>query len=98
MPYGFIQDVPADENMYRQITELLPTDAPGLVAHIAVKRDGGLRYIDVWETKEAWDAFRDAHVEPAVEKVLAGYGIPHTHDDVSIEDIDVVDVWLGSNR
>ena len=27
MPYAFIQDVPADENIYGQIKELLPDDA-----------------------------------------------------------------------
>jgi hypothetical protein len=95
MPYAFVQDVPADENIYAQVKELLPAHPPGLVAHIALKCDGGLRYVDVWDTQESWDRFRADHVEPAVEKVLAGFGIPHTHDDVTIEPIDVVDVWLG---
>ncbi|MCU1464419.1 MAG: hypothetical protein JWM72_347 [Actinomycetia bacterium] len=95
MPYAFLQDVPADENIYAQIKELLPANPPGLVAHIALKRDGGLRYVDVWKTEEHWERFRVDHVEPAVEKVLAGYGIPHSHEDVHIERIDVVDVWLG---
>jgi hypothetical protein len=95
MAYAFIQDVPADENIYGQIKELLPATALGLVAHIAIKRDGGLRYIDVWESEAAWDHFREEQLEPAVGKVLAGYGIPHTHDAVTITPIDVIDVWLG---
>ena len=99
MPYAFVQDVPADEKMYREVTELLPTEAPaGLVAHFAVKRDGGLRYIDVWETKDAWDTFHHDLLDPAVEKVLAGYGLPHTRDGVTFEEIDVVDVWVGDAR
>jgi len=97
MPYAFIQDVPADENIYGRIRELLPTETPtGLITHIAVKRDGGLRYIDVWETEAAWQAFRDDHLEPVVEKVLAGIGIPHSHADVSFEMLDVIDVWSGA--
>ena len=96
MAYAFIQDVPADENIYRQIKELLPATAPGLVAHLAIKREGGLRYIDVWETEAAWDRFREEQLEPVVEKVLAGFGIPHTHDAVTITPIEVVDVWLGA--
>jgi hypothetical protein len=97
MSFAFVQDVPANETMYAQIKELLPDAAPaGLVVHLAVKREGGLRYIDVWETEAHWDAFRNDHVEPAVEKVLAGYGIPHTHDDVVFDSLDVVDVWLGA--
>lgn len=99
MPYAFIQDVPADENIYGQIKELLPTDPPeGLVVHIAIKREGGLRYIDVWETESAWEQFRKEQLEPAVDKVLAGFGIPHTHDDVSFEMLDVIDVWMGNAR
>ncbi len=96
MPFAFVQDVPANEAMYAQIKELLPAGAPaGLVVHLAVKREGGLRYIDVWETEAQWDTFRHEHVEPAVEKVLAGYGIPHTHDDVAFDPLELVDVWLG---
>ena len=35
MPYAFVQDVPADETIYRRIKELLPTETPaGLVTHI----------------------------------------------------------------
>src|SRR5437016_14203509 len=96
MPYAFIQDVPADEAIYRQIRELLPPDAPaGLITHLAVKREGGLRYIDVWESESDWERFRVAHVEPAVGKVLAGLGIPHIHDDVVVHELDVVDLWRG---
>jgi hypothetical protein len=95
MTYAFVQDVPADEKIYAEIKELLPANPPGLIAHIALKRDGGLRYVDVWETEAQWESFRVDHVEPAVGKVLAGYGIPHTHDDVSIQVVDAVDVWLG---
>jgi hypothetical protein len=95
MPYAFIQDVPADENIYGQIKALLPVTAAGLVAHIAITRDGGLRYLDVWETEAAWNTFREELLEPAVEKVLAGFGIPHSHDAVTITPIDVIDVWLG---
>lgn len=95
MTYAFVQDVAADETIYAQIKELLPEKAPGLIAHIAMKHNGGLRYVDVWETEAQWESFRVDHVEPAVDKVLAGYGIPHNHDDVTIEHVEVVDCWLG---
>jgi hypothetical protein len=99
MPYSFIQDVPADADIYRQIRELLPTEAPpGLIAHIVLTRTGGLRYVDVWENEAAWERFRDDHVEPAVGKVLAGMGIPHDHDDIAVETVDVIDVWLGGSQ
>jgi hypothetical protein len=96
MSYAFIQDVPANEEIYGKIRALLPEVAPGLRAHIAIKRDAGLRYVDVWDDEASWLAFRDAHVEPAVEQVLASYGIPHDHTMVSTEPIEVIDVWCSS--
>ena len=67
MPYAFIQDVPADKDMYRLIRAKLPTEAPkGLASHVVVEReDGRLRYIDVWESEADWERFRDECVEPA---------------------------------
>ncbi|MEY2571404.1 MAG: hypothetical protein QOE63_1754 [Acidimicrobiaceae bacterium] len=98
MSYAFIQDVPADEAIYAQIRAKLPTDPPaGMIAHVVIKRDGGgLRYVDVWEREADWVQFRDEHVEPAVTEVLAGYGIPHDHELVHTDEIDVIDVWLGT--
>jgi hypothetical protein len=96
MSYAFIQDVPADEHLYREIRDRLGEQPPqGLTAHIVIKRDGGLRYIDVWQSEQDWARFRDAFVEPAVSAVLSSHGIPHDHSEVSFEDIEVIDAWLG---
>ena len=73
--YGFIQDVPANEEMYGQIRSRLGDQPPkGLVAHVVLTRDGGLRYVDVWETQADWERFRDEEVEPAVDAVLSAIG------------------------
>ncbi len=98
MPYAFIQDVPANEEIYDKIRALLPTDAPGLVVHVAIKRAEGLRYVDVWDSEADWERFRVEHVEPVVEQVLASYGIPHDHSLVTTEVVDVIDVWCGERR
>jgi hypothetical protein len=96
MTYAFIQDVPADEAMYAQIrAQVGDSPPPGLIAHIVVKRAGGLRYIDVWDTQTDWERFRDERVEPVVEGILAGLGIPHDHSLVTTEEIEVIDTWLG---
>lgn len=96
MPYGFIQDVPANAEIYRMIKDKLgATPPPGLIAHVVMPREGGLRYVDVWETEQAWTRFRDDHVEPAVSQVLAGFGIPHDHSLVATEPFDVIDAWVG---
>jgi hypothetical protein len=97
MQYAFIQDVPADAAMYGQIRAKLGDDAPkGLVAHIAIQRSGGLRYLDVWDTKADWERFSTECVEPAVGEVLASYGLPHDHSLVTLEEVEVIDTWLGS--
>ena len=94
--YGFIQDVPADEEMYRQIKARLGEQPPkGLVVHVVLPREGGLRYVDVWETQADWARFRDEEVEPAVGAVLSAIGLPHDHSLVHTEEVTIVDAWLG---
>lgn len=97
MPYGFVQHVPANREIYEKIRAQFPAEKPdGLVAHIACEAaGGGLVYTDVWTTQAAWNRFREDTVEPAVSEVLAGYGIPHDHSLVTTEDIEVIDVWTG---
>ena len=93
MPYAFIQDVPANEHIYGQVRAKLGDDKPnGLVAHVVIKRDAGLRYLDVWDTQADWERFRDERVDPAVGEVLAGLGIPHDHSMVSFETVEVIDM------
>lgn len=92
MSYAFIQDVPANEEIYRRVRALLPQEWPGLLAHLVIKREGGLRYLDVWDSEASWLTFHDAHVEPAVDQVLNSYGIPHDHSLVTTEPIEVIDV------
>lgn len=97
MSYAFIQDVPADEKMYHQMRDKLPSEAPaGLVAHIVIKREEGLRYVDVWETEAQWGRFRDECVEPAVSEVLASYGIAHDHSQIAVTEVEVIDTWCGT--
>jgi len=95
MTYTFTQDVPANAEMYAKIKALLPEHPAGMVLHLAYRRDAGLRYVDVWDDEASWIAFRDAHVEPAVGKVLASYGLPHDHSLVAFQEVDLVDAWLA---
>ena len=98
--HAYIQDVPVGEELYAKIRANLGTGPiPGLLLHLVVRRDGGLlRYIDVWESEQPYRAFMDGTVEPIVSEVLAGYGIPHDHSLVTFEEVDVIDVWLGTGR
>jgi len=96
MTYAFVQDVPANERIYGEIRERLGDEPPkGLVTHVAMKRENGLRYVDVWETRADWERFRDDKVEPAVSAVLSDLGIPHDHTMVQTEDVEVIHTWVG---
>ena len=95
MAYAFIQTVPATEEIYGKVRTKLPDNPPGLQAHLVIRRDDGLQYVDVWDDEASWSSFRDAHVEPAVDEVLSSYGIPHDHSMTTIESIEVIDVWCG---
>ncbi len=74
MVYAFTQDVPIDEGLYRRIiTEIGPEPMAGSLLHLCVRRpDGGLRYIDVWESQEACALAFDDRIHPAVQAVLGG--------------------------
>jgi hypothetical protein len=97
MTYAFTFDVPANEEMYGKIRALLPAEPPpGLISHVVLHHEGGLRYVDVWESEAQWQTFLDEVGEPAVDEVLASYGLPHDDSLVRLEEIKVIDVWQGA--
>ena len=97
MPYAFFYDVPANEGMYRQVKEAIGGGQPqGLVVHIVVQTESGLRHIDVWDTKQEWERYRDERVEPAVHKVLTAAGFTEMPPDPPVQEVRVVDVWTGA--
>jgi hypothetical protein len=96
MTYGFIQDVPATLEMYDQIRDGIGDETPpGLISHVAIEREGGLRYVDVWETEEDWERFRQERLEPVVGKVLAAHGLEVDHSQVVFDPVTVLDTWIG---
>jgi hypothetical protein len=72
MTYAFTQDVPIDAAFYKRIADGLGDEAPkGLISHIAVERpEGGLRYIDVWDSEDDWDRFAEERLHPVVHGLL----------------------------
>jgi len=95
MTYAFTQDVPIDADIYGQILNGLGDDPPtGLLAHVVIDRpEGGLRYIDVWESEQDWERFTEERLHPVVHALLR----PIFGDDLPPEPerhpIRVVHVW-----
>ena len=74
MVYAFTQDVPIDEALYRRVmAELGSEPIAGSLVHLCVRReDGGLRYIDVWESEEACAKAFDDRIHAAVDSAFGG--------------------------
>ena len=78
MVHAYTQDVGIDTDMYSRITDALgdePMD--GLLVHLVVRNpEGGLRYIDVWESEEQCARAFDERVHPAVDAAFGGQRPP----------------------
>ncbi|MGH9185035.1 MAG: hypothetical protein ACRD0U_04335 [Acidimicrobiales bacterium] len=97
MSYALFYDVPADKEMYRHVKAAIGDEQPKrLVVHLVVQTDGGLRHIGVWESQADWQRFHDERVEPAVHAVLTAAGFTQMPPDPPVQDLDLVDVWIGS--
>ncbi len=72
MSFAFTYDVPIDESFYRKIQAGLGSDLPeGLITHLAIElAEGGLRYIDVWNSESDFERFADERLHPVVHPLL----------------------------
>lgn len=93
MVYAYTTDVDIDAERYQKILgEIGPEPYPGSLIHLCVQKpDGGLQYIDVWETKEAAAKAFAERIHPAVDRAFGGTRPPEPHT----EPIDVIDVRFG---
>jgi len=98
--YAWTQDVPIDAGFYRRITEVLG-DAPmdGLLLHLAVRNpEGGLRYIDVWESREQCDRAFEERIHPAVESAFGGSRPPVEPKRHHLDVVEVRGAAVGGLR
>jgi hypothetical protein len=95
MTYAFSQDVPIDAVFYQRVTDGLGDEPPkGLISHIAMERpEGGLRYIDVWESEQDWDRFAEERLHPVVHGLLAGIFGDQLPPEPERTPLSVIHVW-----
>lgn len=63
--------------MLDEVTEEMKVDEnppDGLLLHVHFERDGRSRVVDVWESQEAYETFRDARLMPAMQAVIQRQG------------------------
>jgi hypothetical protein len=91
--YAFTYDVPINAETYARIKEGLGTQLPdGLIAHLAWRTDTGLRYVDVWQSKDQHEAFAEQRLHPVVGPLLQemlGFVPP----EPALTVLDVIDAW-----
>ena len=100
MVYAWTQDVPIDDGTYRRIIEALgPEPLDGQLTHLVVRRDdGGLRYIDVWESEAACERAFEDRIHPAVHRVFEQIGF-RPGSEPPVDRLDVIDaVVIGSQQ
>ena len=74
--------------MYDAVDREMDIDAnppDGLIFHWAGEVDGKWTISDVWESREAYDAFAAERLTPAIEKVAAAAGAPTDAQQRTIE-------------
>lgn len=74
MVYAYMQDVPIGEELYWRVIDAIgPEPMAGSLLHLCVRTpEGGLRYIDVWESEEACARAFDERIHPAVDAAFGG--------------------------
>lgn len=95
MAYAFTQDVPIDAGLYRRVLDGLGDEAPkGLIVHLAVERpEGGLRYVDVWESEADWDSFAEERLHPVVHPMLSSRFGGQIPPEPERTPLSVIHVW-----
>ncbi len=96
MTYAFIRDIPIDESQYREVQAAIGDETPkGLIAHLVLRQEAGLRYLDVWDSEADWEAFQDERVNPAVRAMMTADGITPPSTPVPRQAVEVIHAWVS---
>ena len=71
MAWGFIGELPISREQYDRLNGEIKEDPDGLILHTASEHGGGMRIIDVWESKDAYERFERETLMPAMERIGA---------------------------
>ena len=93
--YAYRQNVPIDRAMYEKIATRMGTHPMGgLIVHLVIERpEGGLQYVDVWESEEACARAFEEVIHPAVYETFKETGF-RPEGEPEKENIDVIEVRM----
>jgi hypothetical protein len=97
MAYAVAQEIPGvTEDMFGRVVAALETAVPdGLIVHASAVTPTGLRMIEVWESKAAWDAYVRTQVEPARARVRVPGDVVDEPDHDHLEIAEVQRLIVG---
>ncbi|MCC6382215.1 MAG: hypothetical protein IT304_06875 [Dehalococcoidia bacterium] len=94
--YAFTQEIPLTVAFYRRLrTELGPEPPPGLIAHIVTEEERGVRYFEIWESREACDRFVADRVYPALARLAEGSAAGQRRPEPERREVTVAEVWTA---
>ncbi len=97
MTYAFTYEVPITPAIYVRIKDGIgPQRPPGLIAHLAYRTQIGLRYVEVWQAKDDWEAFERDRVHPVVHPLLQDM-LGFVPPDPPKTTLDIVDAWTAGH-
>jgi len=84
MPEG-VDVAMLDEVSTEMGVETNPPD--GLIVHVHFMENGRARVVDVWESAEDLETFRQNRLMPAIQKVAEGRGIQMTRPETNVTEV-----------
>jgi hypothetical protein len=67
----------------------------GLLIHVSTEEDGGVHIVDVWNTREDYEAFAESRLNPAIASVAAASGMEIPADGPQATFTEVFDLLIG---
>ena len=96
MAYADEYQGPADEALYREVQARIGDERPqGLLAHLVLGVEGGVRHIGVWASEQHWQQFQARRVQPAVHAVLRDRGMVAMPPPPPVRELQLIDVQLS---
>jgi hypothetical protein len=90
MAVAILMTIEATEEQYDAVNEKIdPAGNPpaGLIIHVGSVTGSGVRVIDVWESEQAFNDFRESRLGPAVGEVMGGDAGPPNIEVLELHDV-----------
>jgi heme-degrading monooxygenase HmoA len=87
--WGFITELPISLEEYDRVDSAIEGEPDGLILHTSSEKNGRVRVIDVWESKDAYERFEREKLMPAMERIGAEppAGGPPPRDEFDVHNI-----------